>query len=795
MIVNTKWLEKYTEIPFSPEELEEKLTYLGLESVIKKNPAEKINGVIISEITEILPHPNADRLCICRVDTGIETMDVVCGAPNVKVGQKVPLAKIGTALPNGMTLKPVKIRGVQSEGMLCAEDELGLSDDHGGIMVLDNEAPVGMELKDYLTGNGTSIDIDLTPNRPDCTSHIGVARDITLLTGKELRIPEIEFTESDESVCDYIDVEIVNEIGCPRYAARVVRGIKVGPSPKWLVNFLSSVGVRSINNVVDAANFVLLETGHPLHTFDYRMINGNKIIVRSAKDGEEVETIDGVRRELTKDVLLICDAECPVAVAGIMGLANSEINDDTTDILIESAYFDPATIRKGSKYLGLQTDASYRFERGANPEGIIYAINRLSDLIVQLAGGSVCKGIVDCYPRIIKPPEISFRFKQVNSLLGVDIQPNWIVEKFKKLGCKILDRDSGSVRLKVPSWRPDLEREIDMIEEVVRIYGMHNVPNAKVMRIQPNYETTHDYELIEKLRELIANFGLYEVCSNSLVNQVFTEFGPQTLSPVKVKNPLSQDMSHLRTTLIPGLLQAAKRNLNHQNPDLPLFEIGFVQHYNPKKETHAEEYQKFAILLAGFFEEEYWGYERRKADIFILKGILEGIANRFGIQKIDFKSEKHKQFNHIIRAEVNGRQLAYLGQISQQYLRNDWDIEIPVFVLEGDVSTLVHLSSQSKQYVELPVFPSIQRDISILVDANIKVADIERLIVNKGEKYLQEIRFYDLYKGKNIDKGQKSVTFNLVFRAEERTLKDAEVEDTMAAIHKTLLKELGAKLR
>lgn len=795
MIVNTKWLEQYTEIPYSPEELEEKLTYLGLESTIKKNPAEKINGVIISEITEIFPHPNADRLCICRVDTGIDTMDVVCGAPNVKVGQKVPLAKIGTTLPNGMTLKPVKIRGVQSEGMLCAEDELGLSDDHGGIMVLDNEAPVGMELKDYLAGCGTSIDIDLTPNRPDCTSHIGVARDITLLTGKELKIPEIEFTESDESIRDYIDVEIVNEIGCPRYAARVVRGVRVGPSPKWLVDFLGSVGLRSINNVVDAANFVLLETGHPLHTFDYRMINGNKIIVRSAKDGEEVETIDGVRRELTKEVLLICDAERPVAVAGIMGLANSGINDNTTDILIESAYFDPATIRKGSKYLGLQTDASYRFERGADPEGVIYALNRLSDLIVQLAGGSVCKGIVDCYPRIVKSPEIAFRFKRANLLLGVDIQPDWIVEKFEKLGCKILDLDSGSVRIKAPSWRPDLEREIDMIEEVVRIYGMHKVPNAKVMRIQPNYETTHDYELVEKLRELIANFGLYEVCSNSLVNQVFTEFGPQTLSPVKVKNPLSQDMSHLRTTLIPGLLQTAKRNLNHQNPDLPLFEIGFVQHYNPKKETHAEEFQKFAILLAGFFEKKYWGYERRKADIFILKGILEEIANRFGIAKIDFKSEKHKQFDHMIRAEVDGRQLAYLGRISQKYLQNDWDIEIPVFVLEGDVSTLLHLSSQSKQYVELPVFPSIQRDISILVDTNIKVADVERLIVGKGGKYLQELRFYDLYKGKNIDKGQKSVTFNIVFRAEERTLKDAEIEDTMAAIHKTLLKELGAKLR
>ena len=389
MIVNTKWLEKYTEIPYSPAELEEKLTFLGLESTIKKNPVDRINGVIVAEIQEVMPHPNADRLKICRAETGSGSIDVVCGAPNVEIGQKVPLARVGTVLPNGLQLKPVKIRGVQSEGMLCAEDELGISDDHNGIMILAQNAPIGIEIKEYLGGKGTSIDIDLTPNRPDCTSHIGVARDITLLTGKELLIPEIRFTESGIPTSDYISVDIDNSIGCPRYAARVVHNVKISQSPRWLADYLSSVGQRSINNVVDAANFVLLETGHPLHTFDYRMIKGKKIVVRSAKDGEEVVTLDGVHRELISDVLLICDASCPVAIAGIMGLENSEIKDDTTDILIESAYFDPATIRKGSRYLGLQSDASYRFERGSDPEGVIYALNRLSDLIVELAGGSV----------------------------------------------------------------------------------------------------------------------------------------------------------------------------------------------------------------------------------------------------------------------------------------------------------------------------------------------------------------------------------------------------------------------
>jgi len=795
MIVNTKWLEKYTEIPYGPAELEEKLTFLGLESTIKKNPADQINGVIVAEIQEVMSHPNADRLRICRVETGSGSMDVVCGAPNVEVGQKVPLARVGTVLPNGLQLKPVKIRGVQSEGMLCAEDELCISDDHNGIMVLSQDAPVGIEIKDHLGGKGTSIDIDLTPNRPDCTSHIGVARDITLLTDNELQIPGIKFTESNIPTSDYISVDIDNNIGCPRYAARIVQGVKIGPSPKWLIDYLTSVDLRSINNVVDAANFVLLETGHPLHTFDYRMIKGKKIIVRSAKDGEEVVTLDGIHRELVNDVLLICDADRPVAIAGIMGLENSEIKDDTTDILIESAYFDPASVRKGSRYLGLQTDASYRFERGADPEGVIYALNRLADLIVELAGGSVCKGIVDNYIRKINPAEITVRYQRVNSLLGLDIDPDWMVEKFQKLGCVILSRDNDRAQLIAPSWRPDLEREVDMIEELVRIYGMHNVPNAREMRIQPNYAESQEYERIEMLRQSIANLGLYEVCNNSLVSQLYTEFGPQKLTPVQIKNPLGKDMSFLRTTLIPGLLQNARHNINRQNSDLGLFEMGFVQHYDCSRATHAQEFQKFAILLSGFFENKYWGFEQRIADIFILKGMLNALLQQFGIKTVDFKPATHRHFEQLVEVRHQGHLIAHFGQVDKHYLSKEWDIDNPVYVLEGDVTTLLQTADQTKSFNPLPVFPMIQRDVSILVDDDLKIADIESLIWKKSGEFLKECRFYDLYKGKYIDKGLKSITFNLVFQAEDRTLQDVEIDNTMAAIHKILRDEADAKLR
>jgi len=795
MIVNTKWLERYTDIPYSPRELEEKLTYLGLESTVKKNPVERIEGVIISEIKEVLPHPNADRLQICRVDTGSGTMDVVCGAPNVAPGQKVPLARIGTVLPNGMELKPVKIRGVKSEGMICAEDELGLSDDHSGIMVLSDDAPLGIELKEYLGNGGASIDIDLTPNRPDCTSHIGVARDITLLTGNELKIPEINLKESAEPVADFISVEIENKIGCPRYAARVVKGVNIGLSPKWLTDYLTSVGLRSINNVVDVANFVLLETGHPLHTFDYHMIEGKKIIVRSAADGEEVVTLDGVRRELNEDVLLICDGKKPVAVAGIMGLENSEIKDDTKDILIESAYFDPATIRKGSRYLGLQTDASYRFERGADPEGVIYALNRLADLIVEVAGGSVCRGIVDNYVRKIDSAEIKVRYQRVNALLGMSIEPAWMLDKFQRLGCRIIEKNDEYVVLKVPTWRPDLEREVDMIEEVVRIYGMHVVPNARELRIQPNYYENREYQMVEELRQTIANMGLYEVCNNSLVSQNHVEFGLQNLKPVKIANPLGQDMSFMRTTLIPGLLQNARHNINRQKTDLQLFEMGFVQEYDPRQETHAREYQKYAILLTGYLEDKYWKYEQRTADIFILKGMLQTVLNHFGIRDVEFVPGKHHHFRYLIEVRKGTALLVYFGQVEPTYLAKVWDIDAPVFVLEGDVNVLFKIADQRKIFKPLPVFPVIRRDVSILVAEDKKIADIEHLIWQKGGEFLKECRFYDLYTGKNIDKGLKSITFNLVFQAEDRTLQDNEIDKIMSAIHRTLKDKAGAQLR
>lgn len=795
MIVNTNWLKKYTDYSFSAEELAERLTAIGLESNLIPDKAAGLEEVLIAEILAVNPHPNADRLTVCTVTTGEQQFAVVCGAPNVKKGLKVPLALVGSTLPNGMTLKPVKIRGVASEGMLCAEDELGLSDDHSGIMILDENAIVGGRLADYLASNGHSLEIDLTPNRPDCTSHIGVAREIALMTGNELDKPDINLSESESATSAYISVGIEDQIGCPRYAARLVQGVKIGPSPDWLVKALASIGQRSINNVVDAANYVLMETGHPLHTFDYANLKGQKIVVRRAKAGEKVVTLDGIERELSNDILLICDGERPVAIAGIMGLANSEIEKDTRDVLIESAYFNPRIIRRGSRYLGLQTEASYRFERGADYEGAIYALERGAELIAEVAGGRICRGVVDEYPKPIESPKIVLRYERTNRLIGMKFEPEWVKKVLVGLGCDILNSNPQEVAVRVPSWRPDLEREIDLIEEVVRIYGMSRVPSTKTLQMIPNMSTDDRYDRIEKLRSLMATCGYSELYCNSLVSARATEFGFEPVKPVKLRNPLSQDMTFLRTSLIPGMIAAIKHNFNRRRFDLRLFELGHVQAYAPEEETQARESLRLGALLTGYFDEPNWAYPRRKTNSFILKGLADTLAHEFGVCNLNYSKAENLFFKRLVKISAGKKVLGYFGELAPDYLGKDWDIEEPVFGMELDADFLLKQVNLAKIYKEPPVFPSTERDLSIVVKCEILVGDIMKKIRQNGGDLLREIRFYDLYLGKNVDKNEKSLTFNLLFQADDRTLTDAEVDQIMATIHSNLSRELNARLR
>ncbi len=795
MIVNTNWLKKYVDFDYSPEKLAERLTSVGLETNLVEGQSAGLENVLVAEVLAVNPHPNADRLTICTVSTGNQQLEVVCGAPNVRKGLKVPLALVGTTLPNGLTLKPAKIRGVESQGMLCAEDELGLSDDHTGIMVLKDDAIPGSRMSDYLSGGGRSLEVDLTANRPDCASHIGIAREIALITGNALHKPAITLSECAEPTSNYISVEIEDPVGCPRYAARMVKGVKIGPSPDWLAKSIESIGQRSINNVVDAANFVLMETGHPLHTFDYANIKGRKIIIRRANPGEKVVTLDGIARELTDDILLICDAERPVAIAGIMGLENSAITENTVDVLLESAYFNPGVVRKGSRSLGLQTDASYRFERGADYEGAIYALDRVAELIVKVAGGQICSGIIDNYKTPQNPPEINLRFERANRLIGVTFDPQWVMITLEKLGCKIICSDAGQVTVLAPTWRPDLEKEVDLIEEIVRIYGMARVPSAKYLKIVPNTVADEQFDRIEHLRSFMAACGYSELYCNSLVSVRATEFTFGPVVPVKLRNPLSQDMAYLRTSLLPGMLAAVKHNFNRRCRDLQLFEIGNVQVFDTASETTARESRKLGVVITGKLESPNWAYPQRIGNFFNLKGLVYTIAKKFGIKNIRLENHNNSYFRHLLKVLVGKDILGYFGELAPDYLQNDWDIAVPVYAMELEVATILNHTNLTKIYQEPPAFPSIERDISIVVERTIPVEKVMACIRKQGGQLLREIRFYDLYLGKNVDKKEKSLTFNLLFQAADRTLTDTEIEQIMADIHSNLTRELRARLR
>jgi len=799
MIINTNWLRQYTDFDYSDAELGDRLTYLGLEADPVPNPLASIENIVVGSVSNVREHPDADRLMVCDVFDGDKTRQVICGAPNVKNDIKVPLVLPGCQLPKGK-VKKVKIRGVKSEGMIPAEDELGLSDDHSGIIILPDNAEIGQDFREHYSNRfGSNFEIDLTPNRPDCTSHLGVARDLTVLTENDLKIPDTDFEETGTQIGDHVEVNIHDPEACPRYATRIIKDVKVKESPQWLKDRLKSIGLRPINNIVDAANFVLMETGQPLHTFDYDRLNGKEINVRMSEDGEEVITLDGEKRELDENILLICDAQQPVAVAGIMGLENSEITDSTTNLLLESAYFNPARIRYGSKYLGLQTDSSYRFERGVDPENVIYALDRLTDLIVDLAKGEVCTGLIDNYPKKIKSPQPTVRFSRINKLIGQKFKPDWVVDKFEKLGCKILNKDKDAVKVKSPSWRPDLVREVDYIEEVIRIYGMEKVKSSRTIKIQPDYSRNDRYNFNRVVRDKLASYGYQEVFNNSLFSHEEKNFNLFGREPIKVKNPLSRDLAYMRTNLSSGLVTTAANNINRKNRDLRFFEIGKVHDLNFDKANKADEYEHFAMLLTGNLEPVTWKYDKRRTgDFFDLKGDIQGIIHYLTGKETQFADSgiTKENYNHIVKIVVEDDILGYICQLNEELLDNQYNVEEQkIFAFEGSLEVLYKHFHPEINYIPVPSYPAIERDVSILVNKSTLVGEVMGLIKNNGGEHLQEVQFYDLYQGNNIQENKKSLTFNLIFQNPERTLKDQEIDQQMNIIFNQLKKKVDAKLR
>jgi phenylalanyl-tRNA synthetase beta chain len=771
------WLKQYVDVDWSPSELADKLTFAGIEvEDVATVGGGVLQQVVVCQILSSDKHPNADKLSVCHVNDGHSERQIVCGAKNYKVGDKVPLALPGMTMPNGMTIKEAKLRGVESQGMMCAAEELGLPKGEDGLLILPAETPVGITLTEALGGTDTVFDIEVTPNRPDWLSVMGIAREISALTGNPVKRPDVVVQESGENVGKLTSVTIEAPDLCPRYTARVIRGVKIGPSPAWLKQLLEKVGLRPVNNVVDVTNYVLLECGHPLHAFDYNRLSEHRIVVRRAGKGERFLAIDGSAMELTNDMLVIADANRTVALAGIMGGKDSEIHDGTTDVLLESAWFLPANVRKTSKQCGLSSDSSYRFERGADIDGVIWASNRAAQLIQQLAGGQVATGILDTLSKPIEKRRVRCRYAQVNRLLGVEVPPETVKKIFTGLGLTLVgsagvapaastrrvSSDSASpshdfVEVEVPTFRVDLEREVDLIEEVCRIYGVEKIPAKRQPSIATVSEFDKQWDARAKVRQVLTALGFHEAANQTLVGD----------GELKLQNPLSADQHALRAKLEPGLLANLRTNVSRHQYDVKLFEIGRVFAADGKESLH------LALAATGRRQPDSWetGTREAKLDYYDVKGALEEVGEALGAP---------------VTAEIR--------QISPVQAKR-LDLRDAVYVAELELGSLLASQTREKTFRELPKFPAVVRDVALVVNETVSHAEVMAAIDKGRNKDLEKVELFDIYTGGSIATGKKSMAYSLTFRAADRTLTDAEVNGAHEQLKRSLVQTLKCEIR
>ncbi len=797
MKASYNWLKEFVDFPHSPEELAELMTNIGLNVEGIDEVGGAWTDVYVGRVLTCEPVPETDHLSFCRVDAGTgETLEIVCGAPNVAAGQLVPVAVVGADLPGGFKIKERTLRNVTSHGMICSEGELGISDEHAGIMVLPEDCRIGAPLTDYIGGRDWIYDLEITINRPDCLSHLGIAREIHAATGIELKMPAMEFDEVGESASDRISIEILAPEKCPRYSARIVNGVRIAPSPLWVRDRLRKLGVRPISNVVDVTNYVLLELGHPLHAFDWRLVTDGRIIVRTAAAGERFVTLDEIEHTLEASDLLIADPSGGIALAGVMGGFNSEIKDDTEDVLLECAYFDPVGIRTTSRDRAISTESSYRFERGVDPEMTLYAVDRAAWLVQQFAGGGILKGIVDNYPRPWETASIKLRPERVNSLLATDIPTERMIAFLTRLGCRI--RTDETITVQTPSWRHDLEREIDLVEEIARLYGYNNVDAAVTSSVPLtcNIDRERDRRLTDSFRRALVQLGFREAISPSLVPYTDTEKFPYPASPVRLLNPISEDMSHLRTNLGPSLLRATARSLKRNElHNVRIFEWGkcFRMDGNAVSEG-----LRLAALLTGDIRPETWVDNTRQLNIYDLKGLIEEFAYIISLDKLKFNAYDIKYLSNSGKITVsegeNGREIGSFGCLNPQVCRS-FDVDSPCWYFEFDGDELLLLSGSAPRYKALPRYPALNRDLAFITDLSLKAGELEIVLWENGGSHLTTVELFDLFSGKGVPAGKKSLAFHLAFRSSERTLSDDEVDDSIKRIINAARREVGAVLR
>ena len=814
MKISYNWLKEYLECDLSPEAVAEALTSIGLE-VDSLEQVEEIPGglagVIVAEVIECVEHPDSDHLHITKLNTGEpELLQVVCGAPNVAAGQKVLLATVGTVLGEDFKIKKSKIRGVESFGMICAEDELGIGESHDGIMVLDPEAVVGTPAKDYLgLATDALIEIGLTANRVDAASHIGVARDLYAYLKHNgvpcsFNMPDVSaWTDNDAEGA--VPVEVLAADGAPRYTGTTIKGVKVATSPEWLQKKLLAIGLRPINNIVDITNFVLHEIGQPLHAFDLAKIEGGKVVVRRAEEGEKFVTLDGVERTLSAADLMIADTKKPMCLAGVFGGEESGVTESTTDVFLESAYFNPVSIRKSSKRHGLKTDASFRYERGADPLVVEYAAKRAALLIQELAGGQIVGRMQEFYPEKIEKKVVDLDYNRIENFVGKKIGHEVIEGILEGLAYEFLEKTETGAKVAVPSYMIDVYRECDVVEEILRVYGYNNIELPQAMRMSVNAPQKPESEQVRKsIADFLAANGFVETMNNSLTKSDY--YAKLKTFPeekcVRILNPLSSDLNVMRQTLLLNGLEVIAYNINRQINNIKTFEYGSVYSFNPETDGKTlesyEEHTCYALFISGQ-PEKSWRVDPGKGNYFQLKGYLELLLKRFGcdIYSLETEAAPADLFSEGLAYNLPGshQPLAVMGTIAPARLKQ-FGIKQPVFAVEINWPALFELVKRNKiKYKELPKFPEVRRDLALLLDESVSYADLRKSAFRVGKKLLKQVGLFDVYRGDKIAEGKKQYALSFVLQDLDKTLTDNDVEKVMNKLLSTFQNEFGATLR
>ncbi len=787
------WLNDYMDIDVEPKEYSDRMTMSGSKVEGYENMGENVQNVVAGKVLTCVDHPDSDHLHVCTVDAGTgEILQIVCGAPNVKAGIIVPTALIGAVLPGGK-IKKTKMRGVESCGMLCSHDELGITEEmlgyepEYGILILPGNTPIGKDIKDIFGMNETVVEFEITSNRPDCFSIIGLARETAATFNKKFTIPEVKFSENSENINDTISVDVQDKDKCKRYCARMVKNVKIAPSPAWMQQRLTACGVRPINNIVDITNYVLLEYGQPMHAFDLRDLADNKIIVRRAENGEIIKTLDEQDRKLTNDDLVIADGKRAVAIAGVMGGFNSEVKDDTATVVFESATFDGASVRLTAQRVGLRTEASSRYEKGLDYNNTVPAVERACQLVESLGCGEVVGGMIDVMGNVTDMKPLAFRPDKINAFLGTDISTEDMVKTFDALEIKT---DLDKMTVTPPSFRPDLEGEADIAEEVARFYGYDKIPVTLLSGEATCGKKTDRQKAQDKITDALTAMGLYEIYTYTFVSpSIFDKLNipadSDLRNTVKITNPLGEDTSIMRTTTIASMLDILSRNYNYRNAAAKLFEIGKV--FIPTEEGKLPN-EPYKITL---------GMYGNKVDFFDIKGVTDEMFKNLNVENVKYTAVTDNPTFHSGRCakiSAGGKTLGIIGEIHPAVSRK-YGIDTPVYIAELDFENVFLNIKADPKFKELPKFPAVTRDIAMLVDKTVPVADIEEIIKKASGKMLETLTLFDVYEGEQIPEGKKSVAYSAVYRASDRSLTGEEVQKVFDKVVRNLEHNLGAQLR